>query len=206
MAEEVEEFTKHSTKKINGLYIDPKIFTYKFSCKCSGECCYYGVYTDLKEHDKILEIKDKILPFFDETQSKDLTKWFEPPEDDEDFESGVAVGTEVINGKCTFLDKEGLCALQKLAILEGVHEWKYKPLYCILFPLTIYEGALTIDDEHIDRLKTCNVEPNNNKSIFDACREELIYFLGDKDFAELKKYREEYLNEIQTGEKQDAGK
>lgn len=206
MAEEVEEFTKHFTKKINGLYIDPKIFTYKFSCKCSGECCYYGVYTDLKEHDKILEIKDKILPFFDETQSKDLTKWFEPPEDDEDFESGVAVGTEVINGKCTFLDKEGLCALQKLAILEGAHEWKYKPLYCILFPLTIYEGALTIDDEHIDRLKTCNVEPNNNKSIFDACREELIYFLGDKDFAELEKYREEYLNEIQTGEKQDAGK
>jgi Fe-S-cluster containining protein len=206
MAEKKNEFTKNFTKKVKGLYIDPKIFTYKFGCKCSGECCYYGVYTDLKEHDKILEIKDKILPFFDETQSKDLLKWFEPPEDDEDFESGVAVGTEVINEKCTFLDKEGLCALQKLAMLESEHKWKYKPLYCILFPLTIYEGALTIDDEHIDRLKTCNVESKNNESIFDACKEELLYFLGENDFAELEKYRDEYLTEIQVGDKQDVGK
>jgi len=206
MAEEKNDFTKNFTKKVKGLFIDPKIFIYKFNCKCSGECCYYCVYTDLKEHDTILEIKDKILPFFDETQSKDVTKWFEPPEEDEDFESGVAVGTEVINGKCTLLDKDGLCALQKLAILEHEHKWKYKPLYCILFPLTIYEGALTIDDEHIDRLKTCNVESENTKSIFDACKEELLYFLGENDFAELEKYRNEYLTEIQLGEKQDACK
>ncbi len=206
MAEDVKEFTKDFTKKINGLYIDPKIFTYSFSCKCSGECCYYGVYTDLKEHDKILEIKDRILPFFDESQSKDLTKWFEPPEEDEDFESGVAVGTEVINNKCSFLDKEGLCVLQKLAIQEGKHAWEYKPMYCVLFPLTIYEGALTIDDEHIDRLKTCNVEASNKKSIFDSCREELQYFFGNEKFAELEKYKNEYLSDLLTGEIQNARK
>lgn len=204
MAEAEENFTKNFTKKINGLFIDPKIFTFKFSCKCSGECCYYGVYTDLKEHDTILELKDKILPFFDETQSKDINKWFEEPEEDEDFESGVAVGTEVINGKCTFLDKDGLCALQRLANLEGVHKWKYKPLYCILFPLTIYEGALTIDDEHIDRLKTCNVNPDSETSIFDACKEELIYFLGKKHFLELEEYKKEYLTEKHTGEKENV--
>ena len=89
----------------------------------------------------------------DETQSKNIDEWFEEPEEDEDFESGVAVGTEIINGKCTFLDKNGLCTLQKLAMIEGEHKWKYKPIYCVLFPLTIFEGALTIDDEHIDRLK-----------------------------------------------------
>ena len=94
MAEVEKDFTKNFTKKIDGLFIDPKIFTFKFSCKCSGECCHYGVYTDLKEHDKIIELKDKILSFFDETQCKDLSKWFEPEEEDEDFESGVAVGTE----------------------------------------------------------------------------------------------------------------
>ncbi len=204
MAEAEENFTKNFTKKINGLFIDPKIFTFKFSCKCSGECCYYGVYTDLKEHDTILELKDKILPFFDETQSKDINKWFEEPEEDEDFESGVAVGTEVINGKCTFLDKDGLCALQRLANLEGVHKWKYKPLYCILFPLTIYEGALTIDDEHIDRLKTCNVNPDVETSIFDACKEELIYFLGEKHFLELEEYKKEYLTAKHTGEKENV--
>ena len=147
--EEKEDFTEHFTKKINGLYIDPKIFTFKFTCNCSGECCHYGVYTDLKEHEKILQIKDKLLPLFDETQNKELDKWFEPPEEDEDFESGVAVGTEVINGKCTFLDKNGLCTLQRLAYLEEVNKWKYKPMYCILFPLTIYEGALTLYTTHL---------------------------------------------------------
>ena len=88
--------------EINGLKIDPKIFTFKFSCKCTGECCWYGVYTDSKEAEKIIEIKDKLIPLFDKTQVKDTTKWFELPEEDEDFDSGVAVGTEVINNKCTF--------------------------------------------------------------------------------------------------------
>ena len=105
---------KKFTKKINGLYIDPIIFTFKFACECTGECCHYGVFMDKKEADNIIEIEDKILPLFDETQDKDRKNWFEPPEKDEDFESGIAVGSEVINGKCSFLDGEGLCVLQKL--------------------------------------------------------------------------------------------
>ena len=182
------------TKEIDGIMIDPQIFTFKFSCKCGGECCHYGVYTDKKESELIYSLKDKLLPLMDETQSKDPSTWFEEDEEDEDFESGIAVGTEVINGKCTFLDKNGLCVLQKLAMQEGAYKWKYKPLYCILFPLVIYEGALTIDDEHIDRLKTCNRNPVADTSIFDACREELIHLFGEKSFAELEEYKKEYLD------------
>src|SRR5690606_35574850 len=182
--------------EINGLKIDPKIFTFKFTCKCSGECCHYGVYTDLNEANKILSIKDKIIPLMDETQSKDITRWFEPPEKDEDFESGVAVGTEVINHKCTFLDKQGLCTLQKLAMMEGKHKWEYKPQYCILFPLTVYEGTLTIDDEHINRLKTCNKIPVEDTSIFEACREELLHFFGEKNFKKLEEFGKEYLSSL----------
>lgn len=186
--------SENFNKFIKGLKIDPKIFTFKFSCKCTGECCNYGVYTDLKEHQLIVSLKDRIIPAMDETQTKDIYKWFEPAEEDEDFESGVAVGTEVNNGKCTFLDKNGLCTLQKLANEEGSYKWKYKPLYCILFPLTVYEGAITIDDEHIDRLKTCNKNPMPETSIFEACREELIHFLGEDGFAELEDYKNEYLD------------
>jgi Fe-S-cluster containining protein len=130
----------------------------------------------------------------DETQSKDTSTWFEEPEEDEDFDSGIAVGTEVINEKCNFLDKNGLCVLQKLAMNEGAYKWKYKPLYCILFPLVIYEGALTIDDDHMNRLKTCNKNPIVETSIFEACREELIHFFGERGFAELDDYRKEYLD------------
>jgi Fe-S-cluster containining protein len=188
------------TKEINGIKIDPKIFSFSFSCNCSGECCYYGVYTDFEEYRMIMSLKDKIIPMFDDTQTKDISKWFEPPEEDEDFESGIAVGTEVNNGKCTFLDKDGLCVLQKLAIQKGEYKWKYKPLYCILFPLTIYENALTIDDEHIDRLKTCNRHFAEEKTIYESCIEELKHFFGEKGFKELEQYRIEYLSEIKTGE------
>ena len=194
------------TKKINGWYIDPKIFTFKFRCNCPGECCYYGVFADYKEYETILSIKDKIKANMDETQSTDVSKWFEPEEQDEDFESGIAVGTEVINGKCTFLDKDGLCTLQKIAMDEGEFKWKYKPLYCVLFPLTTYEGALTIDDEHINRLPSCNLDSSISLTMFEACQEELKHFFGEEGFEELKNYREEYLNEIKMGVKEDVTK
>lgn len=190
---------KKFTKKINGLFIDPIIFTYKFACECTGECCHYGVYTDKLEHDKIIDTTKKLLPLMDESQEKDKSRWFESPEADSDFESGIAIGTEVINGKCSFLDKEGLCVLQKLALIEGTHKWKYKPIYCVLFPFTTFEGALTIDDEHLERLKTCNKIPGNEKTIFESCTEELKYFFGEKGFDELVEYKNKYLKEFEIG-------
>jgi len=206
MVEETDNFADKFTKKINGLLIDPAIFTYKFICNCPGECCHYGVYTDYKEYQTILSIKNKIIDLMDETQCKDVSKWFEPEEVDEDFESGIAVGTEVIDGKCTFLDKDGLCTLQKLAYQEGEYKWKYKPLYCILFPLTTYEGVLTLDTDHIDRLRYCNIDPNTQLTMFEACEEELRHFFGEEGFAELENYREEYLNEIKIGEQENVSK
>lgn len=184
-------------KIINGLRIDPQIFTYKFTCRCiGGECCIYGVYTDYKEHEKILYIKNEIKALMDETQSKNEKDWFEEPEKDDDFESGIAVGTNIINNKCAFLDKHGLCTLQKLGLAKGEHKWEYKPLYCVLFPLVIYHGTLTIDDEHIDRLTYCNKNPNNEQTIFDSCKEELKFLLGEEGFKELEIYKAEYMSNL----------
>lgn len=188
-------------KMINGLKIDPLIFTFKFTCRCiGGECCNYGVYTDYKEHEKILSVKNEIIAMMDESQSKNVHEWFEAPEKDDDFESGIAVGTNIINDKCTFLDKNGLCALQTLGLSKGMHKWAYKPIFCVLFPLTIYQGALTVDDEHIERLNSCNRYASEGLTIFDSCKEELRYFLGKDGFAELEKYREEYLNSLKSKE------
>ena len=186
-------------KKINGIYIDPLIFTHKFVkacdvCICSGECCYYGVYTDKKEFEKIMSIKERIIQSMDDSQTKDFQKWFEEPEEDPDFESGVAVGTEVHNGKCAFLDKNGYCTLQRIAMENGEFKWKYKPLYCILFPLVIDEGVLTVDDDHLDRMHYCNKPQNQVSTIFDCTKEELRFFFGEKFYEELVEYRNEYLS------------
>ena len=197
---------QNSLNKLMGYILIHRFLLLNLQCKCPGECCYYGVYTDFKEYETILSIKDKIIANMDETQSKDVRNGLKPEEKDEDFESGIAVGTEIINGKCTFLDKNGLCTLQKIAMVEGEYKWKYKPIYCILFPLTIFEGALTIDDEHIDRLQYCNIDPKTSLTMFEACQEELRHFFGEEGFEELENYSEEYLNEIKMGVNEDVTK
>lgn len=186
-------------KMINGMYIDPLIFTQKFVktcdvCICSGECCYYGVYTDKSEHELIMSLKDRIIKSMDDSQTKDVEKWFEDPEPDDDFPSGIAVGTEVYNGKCVFLDRQGYCTLQKIAMEDGEFKWKYKPLYCILFPLVIFEGVLTVDDEHLDRMHYCNKPVNQISTVFDCCKNELKHVLGEEGFKELETYREEFFS------------
>ena len=191
-------------KKIKDYFIDPLIFTHKFVktcdvCVCSGECCYYGVYTDKVEADRIMEMKERIKQSMDDSQTKDETLWFEAPEEDEDFESGIAVGTELYNGKCVFLDKLGYCTLQKVAMEDKEFKWKYKPLYCILFPLIIYNGAITVDDDHLNRLHYCNLAENQNSTIYDCCQGELEYLLGKDGMKELREYREEYFNKINNG-------
>lgn len=197
--EESKFSTENFTKKIKGLWIDPLIFTFKFGCRCSGECCNYGVYTDSKEAEHILSIKEKVISLMDESQSSNLKDWFEAPEEDEDFESGIAVGTNIVNGKCSFLDVNGLCTLQKLANNEQRFKWDHKPIYCVLFPLTVYEGSLTVDDEHIDRLKTCNKDISST-SIYEACQEELLHFLGEDGLKELEEYRKEYFSSLERKE------
>lgn len=188
-------------KIINGLIIDPIIFTQKFVqacnvCICSGECCYYGVYTDKSEYEKILSIKERIIRSMDDSQTKNVDEWFEEEQEDSDFPSGVAVGTEVYNGKCVFLDQQGFCTLQKIAIEDGEDKWKYKPLYCILFPLVIFEGKLTVDDEHLGRMHYCNKIQNQTSTVFETCKNELKFLLGEKGFKELEEYRIEYLKTI----------
>ncbi|MCX6149953.1 MAG: DUF3109 family protein [Ignavibacteriales bacterium] len=183
---------------IKGLKIDPVIFTTKFVkecdvCICSGECCYYGVYTEESEYKNILKVKERIIKSMDDSQIKDPEQWFEEPVEDDDFESGIAVGTEVHNGKCVFLDKHGFCTLQKIAMEDGLNKWKYKPLYCILFPLVISDGVLTVDDDHLARLHYCNQKENQSSTVFDACKEEIKHVIGQDGFEELVRYREEYL-------------
>jgi hypothetical protein len=191
--------------KIKGYTIDDSLFNQKFvdKCdiaKCCGECCYYGVYFSLTEYKKIWEIKEKLVEIFDETQTKDFNKWFEEPVEDNDFPEGVAIGSEVYNGKCVFLDKQGFCSLQKFAIEEGKNKWHYKPLYCILFPIAIYEGSLLVDDYHLSRMHYCSKIENQQSTVIETCKEELIYLLGLEGYRDLLNLKDEYFEKIYKGE------
>lgn len=190
---------------VKGLKIDPIIFTQGFveCCDvsiCSAECCWYGVYADIKERDLVMSLKKEVASVMDDSQDADWTKWFEPEHDDADFPSGKTAGMEVFNNKCVFLDKRGYCSLQVLAIKHGKERWAYKPYYCVLFPLSVVDRVLTFDDHHAGRMHYCGLKENFTHTIFEACTDELKFALGEDGYAELadhyEAHKEQYEKQI----------
>jgi len=190
---------------VKGLKVDELIFTQGFVqycdiSKCGGGCCHSGVYADVKEYESILQHKNEIMAVMDETQDKDVSTWFDGEYiDDTDFPSGRATGTNVhtrdggISGfteGCVFLDKRHFCSIQVAAAEQGLHRWAWKPMYCILFPITIVEGIMTYDDSHSEDLNHCGPQGAQNyvHSVYESMQEELKHFLGEEEFAKLDAY------------------
>jgi hypothetical protein len=191
--------------EIKGMRVDELIFTQGFVkyCdidKCGGGCCHSGVYADVEEYEMILRHKDQIAKAMDETQDTDPSTWFDGEYiDDTDFPSGRATGTQVherdggISGfdeGCVFLDKRHFCSIQVAAANEGLHRWAWKPMYCILFPITVVEGVITYDDSHSEDLHHCGPKGAGQyvHSVYESMREELQHFLGMEEFGKLDEY------------------
>ncbi len=157
-------------------------------CQCTSLCCEGGVYADLHERDRILEHRELIRKYMDETQSTDDRHWFEAEEhDDSDFPSGRCVGTAVIHEKCAFLDKIGRCSIQAATSEDGMGPWALKPLFCILYPIEVSEKTVTFDAMLQDEQPCCSVSPAFATPLFRACRDELVHLLGEDGYAELER-------------------
>ena len=206
---------------VKGLKVDELIFTQGFVqyCdidKCGGGCCHSGVYTDTAEHQLVLEHAETIGRSMDETQNSDPETWFDGEwVDDTDFPSGRATGTAVhdrdggISGfkeGCVFLDKRHFCSIQVAAAAEGLHRWAWKPIYCILFPVTVVEGTITYDDSHSEDLNYCGPRGSGTyvHSVYEAMQEELRYFLGD-EFPKLESYYLEHRDRFDRERTQRSG-
>jgi hypothetical protein len=187
--------------EINGLKIDPVIFTQGFvpHCDipiCSGQCCDWGVYMDSEFKDVIMKHEQDVIDAMDAGQIKDSAKWFEKePEEDHDFPSGKAIGTEVYKTKsgheqCVFKGTNNYCSLQIAAEKKGYHKWEIKPKYCIMYPITIIDNVLTYDDSHAEKLDYCGINKTENfvHSVFEAMKEEIIYILGEEGYNYLNEY------------------
>ena len=197
--------------ELNGLKIDPVIFTQGFVpgcdiCKCGGQCCNWGVYMDRDFQPVIMKFESQIKDVMDEYQTKDTSKWFEKElEEDHDFPSGFAIGTELyINNEgitqCVFKDKKGYCSLQVMAVNNGMHKWEIKPKYCIMYPVTIIDNVLTVDNEHSARLDYCGVghEENYTQTVFEAMTEEIKFIVGEEGYKFLNEhYRKNYQRKFQ---------
>lgn len=194
------DYKEHSIE-INGLKIDPIIFTQGFVPKCNmpicnGQCCDWGVYMDSEFPEVIMRHEKDIIDVMDEQQIKDSTKWFdEKPFEDHDFPSGEAIGTQTYktkfgNEQCVFKGLNNYCALQVAAEKKGYHKWEIKPKYCIMYPITIVDNTLTYDDEHSQNLDYCGIHKKENfvQTVFEAMKEEIIYILGEDGYNYLNEY------------------
>jgi hypothetical protein len=185
---------KRNLLRINGLTVSDELFTKGFArgqgpCNCTSWCCEGGVYTDLKERDRILEHKEMIKRYMDETQSRDEREWFEEEEhEDKDFPSGRCQGTEEINRKCAFLDKNGRCSIQLAATEEGMDRWTLKPLYCILFPIEVSDHVLAFDEMLQDDQPCCTIQEEFDVPLFRACRDELVHLVGEDGYRHMEEH------------------
>lgn len=183
----------HRMRHIPELRIDADLVEGRFEpgCtmrNCNADCCSGGVYADLAERDEILKHADLIRAQMEPGQQRDTALWFEPePIVDADYPSGKAIGTELHDERCVFLDSKGMCVLQKTAVANGMDRYALKPFYCWLYPVTVDGGALTLHDpEYADRPSCCSYRGSGPLTVFDVCEEELRLALGEEGVEELR--------------------
>src|SRR5659263_551121 len=92
--------------------------------------------------------------------------------------SGTAVETNVVGDACVFFHPAHGCSLQKAAIDRGRHEWEFKPRFCIMFPLVVSEGVLTVDED-MDEV-WCLKDENRTHPILDAVGKEVDHLFPEE--------------------------
>ena len=172
------------------MQVDPYIFDAKFPerCRldlCRSRCCRFGVWADLQEKEEILAHRDLFLHLL-RPETKDPETWFGAVVPDDDCPTGLSVETMDIAGACAFFHPDHGCVLQKGAAEAGLHEWHLKPRFCILFPLVVSEGTLTVDED----MKTlwCMKKKNRTQPVTHSVRKEIRYLFG-------REKEREFLNE-----------
>lgn len=154
---------------------------------CNATCCRQGVLLDVREKEKILQLADLVKKYMDPHQEQDTGRWFGDEMEDVDFPSGRCVATEVKSYGCVFLDARGRCVLQKAALAEGMPKYSLKPFFCVTYPVTIQDGEIIIDDPDFTyRTECCSTVENGELSVFDVCREEIGFMLGEQGLKELQ--------------------
>lgn len=154
---------------------------------CGAACCIYGAWVDQTLVEDILRHADLISRYMPpDLHDPDL--WFDGRiEPDEHALSGVVTHTVVLpdpdhygGTSCIFLRTDRQCALQTAAQENDLHSWRFKPFYCILHPLEIRGGRITLDDpaEMVDEPASCVRRSEQENLLEEVFREELEYLLG----------------------------
>ena len=184
--------TKHRLNHLKLLRVSDDFFTRRFAAGCSmvhcnASCCQHGVMVGLQERDRILAHASMVQRYMEPHQDKNPERWFESEEEaDRDFAEGRAIGTQVRQYGCVFLDSAGQCVLQRAAMGEGMDKFALKPFFCVAFPITIEDDVLMVDDPSFtERKQCCSTSDDGPLDVLDVYKEEQEFILGPTGFEEL---------------------
>jgi hypothetical protein len=126
---------------------------------CQGICCSDGAFLRPEEVKRVHKLVAKYPEHFANLPDDYIIE--------EEWAHGVGMKTQVRrykyknkpdhfkHTKCVFAEADGKCTFQTLAVKQGVHKWKYKPMGCWLFPLESDEKGL------VSPPRTRRDDPNN---------------------------------------------
>jgi hypothetical protein len=158
-----------------------RYFTHCLDCTfCHDECCQYGVDVDLYHFERIMQHADGIEEYTGIPRERWFTKRLE---EDPDVPGGGSRRTRVVKGRCVFLKREGRgCMLHGYCAERGIDHHELKSLVDCLFPLTYYDGTLSVADEVEDGSLICL---DTGPSVYRGGRGELAYYFGEAFVAAL---------------------
>jgi len=115
--------------------------------RCKATCCHDGVYLSKEEAEGVRSLLDvhgvkfdeyglslPDLPIIEVRGGRSLKTATREAEEDELADD---YAEHFPKTRCVFLDREGRCGIQRLAMDQGTEPWFYKPLTCWIHPIVI---------------------------------------------------------------------
>jgi hypothetical protein len=174
--------------------VDKRIFriTYYQDCMgcsfCGDKCCQYGVDVDLQNVARLENAPAELEQFVGRPRSE----WFQDQVVlDAEYPGGGFRRTQVIDGRCVFLNRSGRgCLVHAWCLQQGIPYQQFKPLFSSLFPVTIDQGSLLPSCETLESSLICLGSGN---SLYRGARADLAWYFGEELVRELDALEQEVL-------------
>jgi Fe-S-cluster containining protein len=166
--------------------VDTAIFIKTFYAECMectfchDACCHHGADVTALDHGNIQAQADEVEEYLGLPRSR----WFSRRwQRGADWPGGKATRTRVERRRCVFLNRRGRgCGLHSYALGKGIDVHEIKPMVCLLWPVTWWEGVLLTAEEIHDNSMIC-LGPG--RTCYQSSRNDIGYYFGAALVSEL---------------------
>ncbi|MGB8644212.1 MAG: hypothetical protein WCF84_03185 [Anaerolineae bacterium] len=155
-------------------------------CKtdCAEQCCTEGCFITIHDARRVIKHREEIQPYL--VEPFDFDSW--------DVSRPANICTPVRaegtpHQQCWFLTQDKCCSLHTLAIDKGVPVPSIKPYFCLMFPLTLMDIDINVNEIAVDNkaYSTCLVEGSRETYLYQQFETELKQYIGAEAYAEIER-------------------